>query len=263
VNALFRKVLQDGRFGLLIWCVVVAAPTALYLPLYSSIGGNAQMQSLIDSLPSALTKAIDYRSITTGSGYTQSTYFGLIGFLLISVAAIRWGAEAIGGDEETGILELTLAHGVSRTDLVVGRYAALVVRIAALALAAFLAVLAFDGPGHLGLDLGYLVGTAGVFGALALAESSFAFVFGAIGGRSLWGVAGGALVTGAGYVFNAVANVDSRLDWLYRFSPYHWAFGDSPLQNGLSVQGLVGLLVLSAVAFAVAVVAFRRRDVGV
>ncbi|SDN65407.1 ABC-type multidrug transport system, ATPase component [Cryobacterium flavum] len=49
----------------------------------------------------------------TGAGYTQATLFGLIGFLLLSIAATSWGAGALGGDEESGRLELTLAHGVT------------------------------------------------------------------------------------------------------------------------------------------------------
>lgn len=261
--ALFRKVFAAGGLGLLLWCIVIAAPAALYLPLFPSIGGNAQMQKLIDGLPAALTKTINYQSITTGSGYTQSTYFGLIGFVLVSVAAIRWGASAIGGDEETGILELTLAHGVTRSEVIVARYAALLVRVAALAVVAFLVVLAFDAPGDLELDLGHLAGTAVVFGALALVAASVAFLFGAAFGRSVWGVAAGALVTALGYVFNALGNQEARLAWLHHLSPYSWAFGGQPLSSGSSLAGLLGLLALSAVAFVVALLVFRRRDVGV
>jgi ABC-2 type transport system permease protein len=135
--------------------------------------------------------------------------------------------------------------------------------VAALAAAAFLVTLAFDVPGDLKLDLAHLAGTSVVFGALALSAASVAFLFGALAGRSVWGVAGGALVTALGYVFNAIGNQDASLAWLHHLSPYHWAFGGEPLLSGISVVCVLGLLAVSAVAVVLTLVVFRSRDVGV
>src|SRR3546814_2524257 len=57
------------------------------------------------------------------------TFFGLIGFLLLTIAAISWGSAAIAGAEESGKLELNLAHGVSRTQYALESALAVLVKI--------------------------------------------------------------------------------------------------------------------------------------
>jgi ABC-2 type transport system permease protein len=95
----FRRSLGDSWRSLLGWSIGVSAALMLYIPLYTSIGGNDQMKQLIKSLPSELVKTIGYEQISTGAGYTQATYFGLMGLLLLTIAATAWGTAAIAGDE--------------------------------------------------------------------------------------------------------------------------------------------------------------------
>ena len=59
---------------------------------------------------------------------------------------------------------------------------------------------------------------------------------------------------------NAVANQSDDLDWLHAWSPYHWAYGDSPLANGAAWGGLGLLYGLSAALLVIAVIALNRRD---
>lgn len=260
---IFTKALTDGWRSLLGWSIGFAAVLSLYLPIFPSMSGNSQMQDLIDSLPPELTRTINYQQIDTGAGYTQSTFFGLMGFLLISIAAISWGAAALGGDEESGQLELTLAHGVTRVQVAVQRFAALTVKILALALVAFVLVLLWNGPSQLGLDVGNLAVTCLLFGGLALVCGSAALFCGALGGRRVWGIGGGAVVAVAGYLFNAIGNQSADLEWLHALSPYHAAFGNNPLANGTDAWTL-GLFYLAALALgALAALTLRQRDVGV
>jgi ABC-2 type transport system permease protein len=256
------KSLSDGRRSVLGWSIGFLAALSLYLPIFPSLSGNAEMQELIDSLPPELTRTINYQQIETGAGYTQSTFFGLIGFLLISIAAISWGAAAIGGDEESGQLELTLVHGVTRVAVVAQRFAALVIRLLVLVVVAFLVILLWNGPAGLDLDVGNLAVTCLLFGGLALVSGSAALLCGALTGRRAWGIGGGAFVSVLGYVFNAIANQSADVEWLHALSPYYAAFGNSPLANGTDVWtpvmfGLAGLLL-----GALAALALRRRDVG-
>jgi len=79
---IFTKSLVDGWRSLVGWSVGFTAALSLYLPIFPSMSGNSQMQDLIDSLPTELTRTLNYQHIDTGAGYTQSTFFGLMGFLL-------------------------------------------------------------------------------------------------------------------------------------------------------------------------------------
>jgi ABC-2 type transport system permease protein len=235
----------------------------LYLPLYPSIGGSAQMQQMIDALPQEMTKALNYDQIATGPGYTQATLFGLIGFLLMSMASVGWGAAAVGGDEESGLLELTLAHSVTRIQVVLERALALVVRVAILSALVFLLVLVLNGPSKLDIDVGHLIGAVVLFAALALLSGTAALCAGALTGRKVYAIAAGAAVAVLGYVFNAVGRQSPDVDWLLNLSPYHWAYGNSPVTNGADWGAAAGLLGISAALIALGAVALQRRDVGV
>ncbi|MFJ4168021.1 ABC transporter permease subunit [Paenarthrobacter sp. NPDC089714] len=260
---LFTKALTDSWRSTIAWGLGLTGAILLYLPLYPSIGGSSQMQQMIDALPQGMTKALNYDQIATGTGYTQATLFGLIGFLLMSLASVGWGAAAVGGDEESGLLELTLAHSVTRIQVVLERALALVVRVAALALLVFVLVLVLNGPAQLGIDVGHLAGAVVLFAGLALLSGTAALCLGALTGRKVYGIAAGAAVAVLGYVFNAVGRQSPNMEWLLNLSPYHWAYGNSPVTNGADWGAAVGLLGISAALIAVGAVALQRRDVGV
>lgn len=260
---IFGKVFTDSWRSLVGWGIGLAAAIFLYLPLYPSIGGSAQMQDLINSLPKELTKSIGYDQISTGAGYTQSTLFGLLGFLLMTIAAVSWGASALGGDEESGQLELTLAHGVTRTQIALQRFGALAVKILILTAWVFVLVLVLNGPSGLGLDAMNLLGTSLLFGGLALLSGTVALLFGALFGRRVWGIGAGAFVAVLGYVFNAIGNQSSDLEWLHSWSPYSWVFGDNPLSSGANWGTVIGFYLAVLALGGLTAAVLRRRDVGV
>ncbi|GGV22777.1 ABC transporter permease subunit [Paenarthrobacter nicotinovorans] len=260
---LFTKALTDSWRSTLAWALGLTGAIMLYLPLYPSIGGSAQMQQMIDALPQGMTKALNYDQIATGPGYTQATLFGLIGFLLMSMASIGWGAAAVGGDEESGLLELTLAHSVTRVQVVLERASAILVRIALLTALVFVLVLVLNGPAKLEIDVGHLFGAVLLFAALALLSGTAALCAGALTGRKVYGVAAGAAVAVLGYVFNAVGRQSPDVEWLLNLSPYHWAYGNSPVTNGADWGAVTGLLCISAALIALGTLALQRRDVGV
>lgn len=78
---ILRRALTDGWRGLLGWTVGLAAVALLYLPLFPSMA-SPELTDVLDALPPALIETLGYRDIGTGPGYTQATFFGLIGFVL-------------------------------------------------------------------------------------------------------------------------------------------------------------------------------------
>lgn len=259
---LCAKALAESWRSTLGWGLGLAAAALLYLPLYPSIGGSAQMQDLVGALPPALVKSLNYDRIASGPGYTGATLFGLIGFLLMSIATVGWGAAAVGGDEEAGRLELTLAHAVTRAQVVLERSLALLVRVAALSALVLVLVLALNAPAQLGIETAHLLGTVVLFAGLALLSGTAAVCAGAVTGRRSVALGAGAAVAVLGYVFNALANQGEDLQWLGTLSPYHWAYAGSPLSNGAD-WGAAGLLFgLSAGLVLVGALALERRDVG-
>ena len=259
---LFRRALADSWRGLIGWGLGLTAVVAMYLPLYPSIGGNPQFVSIIESMPPELIAALNFDQITSGAGYTLGTVYGLLGFVLLTIAAAGWGANAIAGDEERGTLELTLAHGVSRPQIVLERLAAIMLKVVALVLWVTLLVAALNEPSDLTISSEGIIGGGLALLGTGLVTVSLALLAGAITGRRSIAVGVGAGSAVLGYAFNALGNQSSDLEWLHAVSPYHWAFGTNPLEGAMGASVWL-LYAVALVASVVSVLAFQRRDIGV
>jgi ABC-2 type transport system permease protein len=259
---LFTRAFVDTWRSTLAWAAGLASAIFLYLPLYPSIGGSAEMEKMIDALPPEMTKALNYDQIATGPGYTQATVFGLIGFMLMTIATVAWGAAAVGGDEESGQLELTLAHGVTRIQVVLERALALLLRVLLLSALVFVLVRLLNDPARLNIKPENLFGATVLFAGLSLLTASAALFAGTLTGRKTYGVAAGAAVGVLGYVFNAVGRQSKDVEWLLGLSPYHWAYGNPPVTGGADWAAAAWLWGISAVLVLLSAAALSRRDVG-
>jgi ABC-2 type transport system permease protein len=259
---LFRRSIADHWRGLLGWTIGVIAVLLLYLPLYPSFGGSGQLQEIVDQLPQELVQSLSYDQIGSGPGYAQATFFGLIGFVLVTIAGVGWGTGAIANDEENGQLELTLAHGVTRGQLYAERTAAVVVKLAWLALVSVMVILLLNEPSELGIEFGNLVAAATAFLGLTALIAAAAIAVGGLTGRRTWALGAGAGLAVYGYALNALGNQSEDLAWLHDLSPYSWAYGESPLENGW--DGLIWLnWAVAAALLLVGWLVFRRRDVAI
>lgn len=255
-----RRLLREGTRGLLGWALGLTAVALLYLPLFPSMQ-TPELQGLLDSLPPELIRTLGYENITSGSGYAQSTFFGLLGFVLLTIAGVAWAAAVTGGAEESGQLELTLAHAVGRTPYALQAAFALLLKLCLLGAVAWAVVWALNSPAELALDPGNLLAVVASWVGLGLFSASAAFAGGALSGRRIVAVGAGAGVAVAGYGLQAVANNSETLEVLRAFSPYAWAFGQAPLAQGWDVPGLAALWLGSAALVAVGTAALARRDI--
>ncbi|WP_104181167.1 ABC transporter permease subunit [Arthrobacter sp. B0490] len=262
---LVRHAVQRSRVGLVGWSAGVVAASLLYLPIYPSMGASGQLQSVVSSLPAELVSTLGFDSITTGAGYAQATLLGLIGFVLLTIAAVGWGAAAIGGEEESGALELTLAHGVTRPQVALEAALALGLRLAVVCGVLLGALLALDGPSELGIPAAHaVVGTFALY-LLSLLSGLASLTAGALTGSRTASIAAGAAVAVLGYAFNALGNQAEAASWVKDLSPYDWAFSPAPLANGLgngAAGGMAVILGLCGILVVAAVVGLSRRDIG-
>jgi ABC-2 type transport system permease protein len=258
--AVLRRELAGSWRGVALWSLAIVAILSLYLPLYPSLVGG-DMQQLLDSLPPDLVATLGYDDITSGAGYAQATFYGLMGFFLVTAAAIAWASQAIGGHEQSGRLELDLAHGIGRVAYVAGQAVALLVRVLILVAVGTIAILAFNEPAELELEPGPVLVASAALAALALFCAMWALLAGAaIGGRAL-SAGVGALVAVASYALNAVAAQNPDIEWLGDTSPYTWAFGDAPLKGGVAIADQWPLWLFVVALPVLSVLALRRRDV--
>ena len=257
---LVRSGLRQRRRGLLLWSIGLVAVVLMYLSLYPSLSGSLDEQ--MKALPENLRAAFGMNAMDA-AGYAQTTVYGLLGAVLVIIFAVTGAARALAAEEESGVLDLYLAHGVSRQRLLAERAAQLLLELLVLVGAVVLVTLAVTPAAELGfsadqvlaagtglLGLGVLIGAVGL-GVGAATGSRGA----ALGAAALVGV--------GGYLANVLSDI-ADLPWLRELSPFHWAYGFEPLRNGF--DGAASLLLLYGVAVLVYVVgasAFARRDVGV
>lgn len=257
---LTRRAISDNARGIAGWSYAVAAASAFYLVLYPSIG--SMESKYIDGMPSGLRDALGMTDISTGAGYTQATVTGLMAMVLMSIAAIAWGAKAIAGDEEAGSLELTLAHAVSRRQTLWQRALAMSAQLFLLALWVFAVIAIIDHPARLGIGIAHLSAAVLALFMLVLWHGTAALAAGAVTGRKSIAIGFGTVVLALGYLANSIGAMSPSLGWLQDISPVHWAVANTPLVNGFDWLHIGLLLLLSAVVMALAHALIDRRDIG-
>lgn len=256
----FRRAVVDSWRSTAGWSLALAAALVLYLPLYRSMSSDS-MRDLINGLPPELVNALGYADIASGPGYVQATFFGLLGFVFITVAAVSWGSAAIGGAEESGRLEMVLSRGVSREQYVLESALGLLTRLLWLAVFTGFIILLLNGPSRLGLVVGNVAAEEAAWLCLAYLSGAVCLAAGAVSGRRSVGLGAGAAVAAYGFVLNALANQDADLGWLRNISPYSWAYRHTPLVHGADWPGLALLAGTGLLCTLGALLALRRRDI--
>jgi ABC-2 type transport system permease protein len=259
----FTKALWDGRRSLLGWAVAIAGIAMMYTAFYPSIS-NPAMAAAIKNYPSSLKKAFNLQDLTSPQGYLGSYVFGLLVPVLLAVFMIITGTRAVAGDEETGTLDLVLAHPVSRPRLLLSRLGALVVQALAICALVYLLLLAISGPTKISpVGAGYLAAATIQLALFGICFGALTLAIGAATGRRAAAIGAGTVVAVLGYFANNLAPQVSGLEWARFLSPYHYMSGNQPLVNGLDLAACAILLGVSAVFAVVGTALFRRRDIAV
>lgn len=263
LRSVFTKSLWDQRRSIAVWAVAIAVVGAAYAAFYPSMN-NPDMQAALDAFPKEVLGALGMADITSPEGYVGSTVFGLLGPVLMIVYAASLGTRAIAGDEESGRLDLLLAHPVTRSSVVLQRAAAVAVALAISAVALLAALVAISGPAQLGaLSVADLAAASLQLFLLAAVFTSLALAVGAATGSSALALGAVALVAVVSYVANTMGPSVPALAWTQHLSPFFYAAGGQPLANGWQVRDALVLWSVAVTLVGVAVVAFGWRDVAV
>lgn len=263
LRSVLTKSLRDARRGLLWWALGLVGLVAFIVAVFPTVRDNPELNRLVEDYPEALRSFLSFGGevdYTSGAGYLGSELFAFMVPLLLLVASIGAGARAIAGEEERGTLDLLLSNPVSRRRVLLEKLGALVAELVVLGTVLWASLWIGSRAADMKVSTGHLAaGSAGAV-LLALAFGSVALMLGAASGRRSLAIgltAAGAVLA---YVVNSLAPLVSGLEPLQKLSPvYHYTAGD-PLRHGLSVSHALVLLGIAAVATAVAVVAFDRRD---
>lgn len=254
-RTMFTKTLYDNRRVFTTWAAATGLLAMMYAAFYPQISADAMA-----GVPEAM-RGFGLDDASSAAGYLQGAVFGLLVPLLATFYGAATGARMISADEESGYLDLLLAHPIGRARLLLHRYAALAAGAAAIAAVVLGAVLAVRSSA----DLGSV--PVGHFAAQALNLALLAALFGALstclgaatgmGRATVFGVSAAAGV--AAYALNGFAP-QIGADWLRHLTPYHYYIGGEPLKNGVQALDAGVLAAATTVLITAALWRFARRD---
>ena len=257
------RTLEDQRRALVYWSGSLVLLVGMYVAIWPSMRDQPGYNQILDQMPEAFRSlfAAAGADMSTSVGYIQVELLSFMGPIAVLIYGISAGVAAVAGEEDRHTMDMLLANPVSRSRLVLDKFAAMVLGIVLLA-AVTGAALVLEG---MLVDMGLPVGPVAaamlhlallgvVFGSLALALS-------AATGRSGVSRAVPIVVAVVAYVVNGLAPMVDWLEPVQKLSPFYQYIGHDPLRNGVDLSSVLVAVLTAAVLVGVAVAGFRRRDV--
>ena len=243
------------------WGIGLGLYGLLMIALYEDVA-QIDMRSYLQAFPEEFMGFFTgITELGTPRGYLDTYYFNYM-TLIVGIMAVGVGAGLLVSQEERGVLDLLLAHPITRTALFWGRYVSLLLMLAIVLLLGQLGWIL--PPQSANMEITWvqfmmpclpLWAVLVLFGTLALLLSM------ALPSGRLAGMVSGTLLV-ANYLLKGIANLNPDLERLIAFTPLHY------YQGGYAVEGLewgwvaglmAGSLVLALAAWAL----FVRRDIRV
>ena len=252
----FLLALRLRRVAVAVTALSMATVILMIGALFPAAGASIGRLELPEGVSDLLGGA-DYGTIV---GWMRSEVGAVNGPLVIAVTAITSAVALTAGEEEDGILSLTLAHPIERWRLVVSTAAAVATAIFVVALGTLVGLVAGVAVAGGGIALGNLCALALHLALFGCAVGALALALAATPGRKAIASGGAAAYTVVGFLINGFAPLVAGLGWLKYLSPFHYYAGDDPIGHGVDLGSLAVLAAAAIVLTAVAAVQFGRRD---
>ncbi|NLF13043.1 MAG: ABC transporter permease subunit [Anaerolineaceae bacterium] len=259
-----RYTLSSLRGQILGWGLGVAALGLILVPFYDVfMEQQADFLQMIESYPPEFLAFFggDAASLATTEGYLGMYGFSMLP-VIVGIFAVIVGSGLLASDEESGRLDLIVAHPVSRTGIYWGRTLAFVAASLGIMIVGWLGFSILLGGSSLDVTWGQmalpflpLLAQTLLYGALALLLSML------LPARRL-AAAGAGVVLVLSYLLTSLAGLNDSLAAVARFLPYDYFQGGEAI-NGLDWPSFLGLLVASAALALLAWWRFQRRDIRV
>jgi ABC-2 type transport system permease protein len=260
----FKHALRRLRGRIIGWSIGVGLYSLMMVFLYDAVLEMMDLTELLDAYPPEMMAFIgvtDAHAIMTPAGYLEAYFFNYM-TLIIGIFVIGAAVGMLVGDEERGVLDLVLAHPISRAALFGGRALALVVATGVVLLVNWLIWAVPGSQTQLNLTwLEYLrpfiplLAQLLLFGALALMLSFL------LPSARLAGMLTGGLLVG-NYLLMGISRLDERLEGAVTLTPLYYYQGGAAV-NGLEWGWLAGTLAVALLFTAASWILFSRRDIRV
>ena len=265
---LFRFALRQGRWGLagfslLAFLLALVQSAGFYQIAGHTAAERAAFGKSIALLAAQFTVIVPapLRPDTVG-GYVQWRAYGFFA-IVFAIWALASGVGSSRGDEERGLVEATLAAGVSRADALIARFAAFTVSVFAATAAAAAGVYAGIDRAHDWIDPGSVAAASMLLLGLALACYALTLLVCQLTPARMATAVAGAVLLVLFLVNSLGRSLDLLGGWRW-LSPFYYYDLSRPLAPGgaIDVRAMEVLFAITIVAGLAAVIAFSYRDLG-
>lgn len=251
---------RERRRPNLFWAIGILALVAITIASYPAVRDNPGLGDFAADMPDFI-KALIGEDFVSPAGYINSQIYLSMLPVLFLILGVGRAASTLAGEEQDGTLELTLTHPITRTRLLIEKFAEIVFALTLLSVVTWLSTWL----GALSVDMDISSAAIGAATAstalLAIAIGAVTYALGAATGRRGLAMGGGAGIAAVSWIVYGIAPlVDVSV--LDKLTLWEYAFGADPLANGMDWGGSLVLVVITILAFGVAVVSFQRRDIG-
>ncbi len=264
LSNLFLKSVSDLRRPLIWWSLglfLYSFVLVLFYPSIQDFSGFNEMLGDENSLLRAFTGNVE--DFTSPEGFLTAEMLTFTFPLLFVIFNLWLGTSWLAGEERRGSLEVLLSHPVSRSSMLLQKFAAMVAGTMALALVVFLGTLA--GIIAVGIDISLLNVIQAYISLVLLGAThgALALFVGAWTGKSgaTLGVGGAAGIVG--YVAHTFGPIVDGMEWAQYVSPMYYFVAGDPMANGLNPAHAGVLIGATALFLLAACGLFGRRDLAV
>jgi ABC-2 type transport system permease protein len=261
----FLRTIKDKYMGALILSIILFVYIFWIGSFFPTV--KPMMDSYNEMLSNPTMKAFlgDLADLTTFSGFITAEVFSYMGIVLGAYVAFLTASFAAGEIEQKSS-ELMLSLPVSRQKVLLSRFATLLPIIVVLMVAMLLGIVA--GAGYVGETIDVARFACGMLftAGFLLAVGGGSLLLSAImsNGRNAAFASIGILL--AMFLVENIGSMVTSIDWARRLSLFHYAkvsgfIADPAAQIAWSSLGI--LLVVAVVFLALAVIAYKRRDINV
>jgi ABC-2 type transport system permease protein len=240
----------SSALGMMVVIIMVGA-------LFPAVGGSIGKLKL----PAGVSELLGGADYSTIAGWMRSEIGAVYGPLVVAAVAITGAVGSTAGEEEQGILSLTLAYPIERSRLVLAKGAAVGAGVAVVALGTFVGLIAGVMIGGGGVSAGHLGALAVHLAFFGWAVGALALALGAATGRKGLAAGAAAAFTAVGYLVNGFAPLVHEIAWLKYLSPFYYYGGHDPIGQGVNAADLAVLGAAAITLTVIAMIQIDRRDV--
>lgn len=263
--AVLKQSLYKSRGAILGWGITLAVLGLMFVPFYDTIAENAeQFEDLMKIYPKEIMAFFSeggMAAFTTPEGFLSIEYFSFMP-LVIGIFAIMAGSGLLAADEERGVLDLIVAHPMSRSALFFGRLLAVVLSLATILVLGYTGVIIATTYSLMDLNaVQTMTPFASLFALLIFFVGLALLLSMLLPSRQTAAMVSGIGLVG-GFFLHGLANLNDSLARIEPFLPHSYYQSENWTQ-GLNVGWLVGLLGTGLIFMLLAWWRFLRRDIRV